>query len=156
VNYVSPNDVAEVAVRALLSPKEHHRTGYTLTGPAATKDEEFAALMSKQLGTTIHYEDQTLAEFCLKVKNTEWGPALDVAYLEQVKATGTEENLNFVTKVIERVCGRPAETVEQYLANKASMTPSELVVFSAPIAAAPMPVKVMSAADSYEGIELSA
>jgi len=129
VNYVSPNDVAEVAVRALLAPKEHHRTGYTLTGPSAIKDEEFAAAISKSLGKSVRYEDQTLAEFCLNVKATEWGPALDVAYLEQVKATGTEEDLTFVTKHVFKVCGRSAETVEQYLANRASMTPAELVAY---------------------------
>lgn len=139
VNYVSPNDVAEVAVRALVAPKEHHRTGYTLTGPSAIKDEEFAAAISKSLNKPVRYEDKTLAEFCLNVKDTEWGPALDVAYLEQVKATGTEEDLSFATKKIETICGRPAETVEQYLADRASMTPAELVAYkSVPVSTTPV------------------
>lgn len=31
VNYVSPNDVADVAVRAILDPKTHKRQGYVLS-----------------------------------------------------------------------------------------------------------------------------
>ena len=40
VNYISPNDVAEFAVRVMLNPKDHIRTGYTLTAPQATTDTE--------------------------------------------------------------------------------------------------------------------
>jgi len=126
VNYVSPNDCADVAVHCLLAPKDHRRIGYTLTGPAPIKDAEIAELLSKKLNKTVKYEDLTLQDFCKDVKATEWGPALDVAYLEQVKATGAEERLGFVTHDIEKVCGRPAETMEQYLMDQDSMTPAEI------------------------------
>ena len=125
-----PNTVADVAVHALLAPKDHRRVGYTLTGPSAMKDEAFAEMLSKSLGKTVVYENESLKDFCQRdVKATEWGPALDVAYLEQVKATGAEELVGFTTKEVEKVCGRPAQTVEEYLEDQKSMTPAELAVF---------------------------
>lgn len=130
---MSPNDAADVAARCLKAPKDHYRQGYTLTGPSAIKDEEYAALLSKQLGATVAYEDVPLAEFCRGAEGTEWGPALDVAYLEQVKATGAEESLTFVTHAIEKICGRPGETVEQYLAGQAAFTPAEKACFAKPV-----------------------
>ena len=54
VNYVSPNDVAEVVVKCLLSPSEHKRVGYTLTGSCAISDDEVAGLISKTLGEKNH------------------------------------------------------------------------------------------------------
>jgi len=46
VNYVSPNDVAEVAVRVLMAPREHYNKEYTLTGETI-KDQQVADLLSK-------------------------------------------------------------------------------------------------------------
>ena len=45
VAYVSPNDVADVAVRALLAPRDFHRTGINLTGPEAIKDVQIAEIL---------------------------------------------------------------------------------------------------------------
>lgn len=73
VNYVSPNDVADVAVRAICE-KGFHRQTFTLTGPPAITDEGVAALLSNQLGTSITYVEKPLDFF-----------SKDMAALERIK-----------------------------------------------------------------------
>mmetsp|Transcript_13027 Transcript_13027/g.26927 ORF Transcript_13027/g.26927 Transcript_13027/m.26927 type:complete len:315 (-) Transcript_13027:1848-2792(-) len=119
VNYVSPNDVADVAVHAILAPKEHRRTGYTLTGPEAITDEEVSVLLSNQLHERIKYKDVSIDEYS--------DPSL--ADLERIKGSGLEDTLGFVDNDIERACGRPAQTFEEYLAATDEMSPKELVAF---------------------------
>jgi len=126
VNYVSPNDVADVAVRALLAPKDHYRVGYTLTGPSAVKDEEVAQLIGQHLNKTVTYVDMPIDKFVDAAKDTDWGPSTDVIYLEHAKASGAEEQVGFVHKDIERICGHPAETFEEYLLAQDFMSPQEL------------------------------
>jgi uncharacterized protein YbjT (DUF2867 family) len=124
VNYVSPNDIADVAVRALLAPKEHFRVGYTVTGPTALTDVDVAGLLGERLGTPVTYVDQPIVEYA--TKDTDWGPAGDVAYLEMLKSLGVEELPTFVSKAVSRVCGRPAESFADYLNGQDLMTPQEL------------------------------
>lgn len=45
--------------------------------------------------------------------------------LEKVKATGGEEALSFISKDIEKICGRKAETFEEYLLGRDDMTTVE-------------------------------
>jgi hypothetical protein len=45
--------------------------------------------------------------------------------LEKVKATGSEEAMSFISKDIERICGRKAETFEEYLLFREDMTTVE-------------------------------
>jgi len=112
VNYCSPNDVAEVAVRCLLDPKKHSRVGYNVTGPTYVTDEDVARLISDHLGTEtkITYEDVPDEKF--QAQATDWGPASDVAWLEHVKSIGAEQQEGFASKDVEKVCGRPAESFE--------------------------------------------
>lgn len=115
VNYVSPNDVADVAVKAICE-KTHQRQAYTLTGPNPLTDTEVATLLTEQLGTPITYVENPLNFF-----------DKDTAALEQVKATGLEEN--FPKGDFKKVVGRDAETFEGYLKATERMTPVEQEVF---------------------------
>lgn len=125
VNYVSPNDVAEVAVKALLSPKEHNKKGYTLTGPTAISDDEVAKLISQQLGETVKYVDESLVDLEEKAK-PDWETDLDFVSLEKIKASGTEELDDFATNDTAKVCGHEAQTYEQYLLAKDEMIREEV------------------------------
>jgi hypothetical protein len=129
INYISPNDVAKVAVRCLLAPKEHHRVGYTLTGPNAITDKEMAEKLSKMLQVNIEYKDLPVEDFAGTAEDTDWGPSLDVAYLEYVKASGVEEEANFASHDLHKVCGTDGETFDQYLQAQGLMTPRELSCF---------------------------
>ena len=110
VNYVSPNDVAEVAVHAILD-KTHKRQAYTLTGPTIT-DEEIAKLLTDKIGTTVKYVEKPLTFF---------DP--DTAMLEKIKASGLEEN--FPAGDVEKVLGRGPETFADYLLATDRMSPIE-------------------------------
>jgi hypothetical protein len=50
----------------------------------------------------------------------------DLAALEKIKASGSEEALSFISKDIEKICGRKAETFEDYLLTTDMMTKVEL------------------------------
>jgi len=119
VNYVSPNDVADVAVRCIVSPKDHYRKGYTLTGPKAITDMEVADRLTTAFNTKIEYVNQSASEF----KDTNF------AALELVKASGVEQKTGVVTKEINRICNHPAEPYDEYLLNKDAMSPHEQAAF---------------------------
>jgi uncharacterized protein YbjT (DUF2867 family) len=128
VNYVSPNDVAEVAVRTLLEPKTHFDREYTLTGPAAITNQEVANMLGVFLSKPVMYIDQNLLTFEMASK-MDGEPAWwvqDMVALEKVKATGKEEDASFVTKHVEKITGHPAQTFQEYLEWKDAMTPEEL------------------------------
>jgi NAD(P)H dehydrogenase (quinone) len=127
VNYVSPNDVAEMAVRVILDPKAHHNKEYTLTGPEPISDQVVSQLLAKHLNKPIMFADQPVHTFEEGVQlsgDPEW-MVLDLVALEKIKASGVEEANTFVTKDIEKVCGHPAETFEDYLSVTEFMTPME-------------------------------
>jgi uncharacterized protein YbjT (DUF2867 family) len=128
VNYVSPNDVAEVAVRALLEPKAHHNKEYSLTGPEAITDQTVAELLGKYLNKPIMYVDQPLHTFEDEEKmggDPEW-LVKDLVALEKIKASGKEEDASFVSKDVEAICGHPAENYGDYLFNTRTMTIMEM------------------------------
>lgn len=119
VNYVSPNDVAEAAVKALLEPKYH--TSYTLTGAKVIKDEAVAELISGVEGRKIEFVDQLPTE----------GVDPSFMALEHVKGSGIEEKMSFVSKDFVKLCSHEQETYQAYLENKEAMSPKELVAFMA-------------------------
>jgi uncharacterized protein YbjT (DUF2867 family) len=128
VNSVSPNDVAEVAVRVLLEPCAHYNKEYTLTGPCAITDQEVADHLSKHLKKPVMYVDQPLHAFATELKvggDPRW-MVQDLVALEEIKATGTEENLSFISDDIKKICGHEAETFEDYLRQEDMLTPLEI------------------------------
>jgi NAD(P)H dehydrogenase (quinone) len=128
VNYVSPNDIAEVAVRVLLEPRAHYNRIYKLTGPGAITDQEVADLLSKHLQKPIMYVDQPLHQFTTEIMlsgDPGW-VVQDLSALEKVKSTGMEETPAFVSTDIEKICGHGAQTFEDYLQTTDTMTKMEL------------------------------
>jgi NAD(P)H dehydrogenase (quinone) len=109
VNYVSPNDVAEVAVRVLLEPCQYYNKEYTLTGPAAITDQQVADLIGKHLKKPVMYVDQPLREF-----------------QAELRYGGIEEDKEFVTSDVETICGHKAQTFEDYLQQQDMMTKLEV------------------------------
>jgi len=130
VNYVSPNDVAEVAVRVLFDPRSHLGKEYTLTGPAAITDQSVAELLGKQFNKPVMYVDQPIKTFEdaeRKGGEPDW-VVKDIVALERIKASGKEEHVSFISKDIETLCGHEPENFEAYLQAKDYMTPRELGV----------------------------
>jgi len=119
VNYVSPNDCAEVAVSALMEPKKHYHDSYNLTGAKAISDIEVAELISAQEGKIITFVDTLPTE----------GVDPNFMALEHIKASGAEDSVAFVSKDFVKVCGHEQETYSDYIQNKAAMSPKEVVAF---------------------------
>jgi uncharacterized protein YbjT (DUF2867 family) len=128
VNYVSPNDISEVAVRVILSPRKHYDKTYTLTGAAPITDQEVASYLSKYLRKAIMYVDQPLHEFETELKMSGEPKYMveDMVAFEKVKATGTEEDRSFCSGDIELICGHPPEDYEAYLRRTDMMTKVEM------------------------------
>lgn len=129
VNYVSPNDVADVATQVLLHPGPHRNKEYTLTGPKPIKEEEVAKFLSEYLKKPIVFADQPLHTFEEREKKCEdkvW-MTFDLVALESIKASGQEESASFATADIERVSGHKAQSFEEYLKATEFMTPMEAV-----------------------------
>mmetsp|Transcript_3909 Transcript_3909/g.7555 ORF Transcript_3909/g.7555 Transcript_3909/m.7555 type:complete len:293 (+) Transcript_3909:239-1117(+) len=116
INYVSPTDVADVAVKAIFD-KTRKSHCYTLTGPTAITDDEVATSLSEQLGTKITYAESPLDFF-----------DEDTAAMEKIKATGLEEE--FSQGNTKKVLGRDPETFQDYLKAIERMSPVEREVFA--------------------------
>lgn len=125
VNYVSPNDVAEVATRVLLNPKSHHGKTYTLTGPKVVMDKEVADLLGKQLSIPVMYFEKPIDFFETTEKHPVW-MVHDLVALERIKASGKEDYMKFISRDIQKLCGHRAETFEEYLNASERMSPQEL------------------------------
>jgi uncharacterized protein YbjT (DUF2867 family) len=110
VNYVSPNDIAEVALKAIFD-KKHNRQAYNLLGCTIT-DEQVATLLSDTLGTTVKYVEKPPQFF-----------DTDTAAIEKIKATGMEAK--FPAGDIHHVTGHTPQTFADYLKNTNLMTPFE-------------------------------
>lgn len=128
MNYVSPNDIAEVAARVLLYSKPHMGKEYTLTGLHAISDDDVASAIARHTHRPCFYEELPSKMFEEKERSggVEQWKVRDLVGLEKVKATGLEEDdAHFVSHDIEKLCKHQPETINQYLDAKDKMTPLE-------------------------------
>jgi len=128
INYVSPNDVAEVAVRVLMEPPAHTSKEYTLTGEKPITEQEVCQVLSDHLKKPIMYVDQPHHTFKDGEKlsgDPEW-MVEDLTTLEMVKASGYEADPGFATKDIEKICGHPPETFNEYILATEYMVKDEM------------------------------
>mmetsp|Transcript_4367 Transcript_4367/g.5973 ORF Transcript_4367/g.5973 Transcript_4367/m.5973 type:complete len:163 (+) Transcript_4367:279-767(+) len=128
VNYVSPNDVAEVAVRVLFDPRPHLGKEYALTGPEAVSDQTVAKLLGQAFEKPVMYVDQPIKTFEESERfsgHPDW-MVNDLVALETIKAEGIEDSKSFVSDDIKNICGHDAETFEAYLEDRSHMTPKEM------------------------------
>jgi uncharacterized protein YbjT (DUF2867 family) len=127
VNYVSPNDVAETAVRVLLYSKPHIGKEYSITGISCISDDDLASAISKHSNRQVFYEDLPLNMFEDKereIGEPQW-KIRDLVGLERIKASGLEEDTAFISNDVEKICKRKPETFAAYLEQTKYMTPME-------------------------------
>jgi uncharacterized protein YbjT (DUF2867 family) len=122
VNYVSPNDVADIAMKAIFDDKgtmcSHTRQGYNVLGPFPLMDVEVAALLSESLHTAITYVEKPIDFF-----------DKDTAALENIKASGMEKD--FPHGDFKRVMNRSPQSFREYLKETDRMSPVERKVVGA-------------------------
>jgi hypothetical protein len=128
-SYVSPNDVAEVAVQALLNPASHYDHERTLTN---TKQNELteplvASILSKYLKKPVTHVRQKQEEYAktLLASGCAEFQVKDILEFEKVKSSGDEGKPSYFTTTIKEICGHEPQSFAQYLASTEDMLPFE-------------------------------
>lgn len=125
VNYVSPNDVADACVVAIMDRKKHKNKVYNLTGAGPITDGEVARLLTKHYGQPVEHIEMGYHAYKKSIKSRGLPVWLvrDSAEMERIKASGVDEAASSYTKDLETVIGKKPETFEHYLENKSCMRP---------------------------------
>lgn len=117
VSAVLRSDVAAVALRILQEPAKWENQSLDLTGPQALSLAQMADLLTQYLGKEVTYYDEGLEEAY------EWRKQWPVedwqydAWVSTYTAIAKDE-LSLVSNDIERVLGRPATSLEDFLKNR--------------------------------------
>jgi len=123
ISYIAADDVAAVAVAALAEPERHAGEAYTLTGPESLDGAAVAAALSRVTSAPVRYValEEAAARIALAGAGfpTAWVERL-VGFYRLVRAGYAAP----VTDAVQRVLGRPAETLVSWLdRNAASFGP---------------------------------
>jgi len=116
--YVDANDLADVAVKLLLSEGHQDRI-YELTGPRLWNFEEITAAIAQATGRDLKFIPISLPEFVLALK--EQGIPGDVVWLMEYLFTEVLDNPNnqIITNAIEKLLGRKPIDFSEYVAETA-------------------------------------
>jgi uncharacterized protein YbjT (DUF2867 family) len=110
VAWIDARDIAAVVERTLLEPGHTGQT-YELSGPEALTLPQTVQLLSTALGRPVAHVEQTIEESVAGLEGFE--RQLEVTTMERIHA-GVFAT---VTDTVERVTGRPARTLEAFLAD---------------------------------------
>lgn len=111
------SDVAAVALRILQEPAKWENQVLELTGPEALSMEQMAKILSKHFEKEISYYPEELSEAYEWRK--QW-PAEDWQYDAWVSTYTAiaKDELSLVSNDIEKVLGRPATSLQDFLKNR--------------------------------------
>ncbi|MCH7702975.1 MAG: NmrA family NAD(P)-binding protein [Planctomycetes bacterium] len=118
---VAAADIARVAVAILADPTLHVGERYVVTGPRNMTVAEMTELLSNELGRPVEYVD---------LPNEAWGqvlreqvglPEFLVAHLQAVADDHKNGVFSAQTDVVERIGGRPAQSVEEFVRSHRDM-----------------------------------
>lgn len=116
VAYVSRDDVAAAAAGALLG-EGHAGAIYNLTGPAIVTGPERAAIVTEIAGKPVGYAPIAVEQ--LRGGLAQAGlPEVIVDAMTEIKTSFIEGKFDIVTRDVERLAARPAQTLRQILAAK--------------------------------------
>jgi len=110
IAWIDARDIAAVAARALLDDG-HAGQVHELTGPGSLSLPRTAELLGRAVGRPVVHREQTVEETA--AGSDGFDRELSVLTFERVRAGVFAP----VTDVVERVTGRPAGTLEQFLAD---------------------------------------
>ena len=117
VAFIDARDIGKVA--ALVLTQEGHRgQAYHLTGPQAMTIDEVAAVMSDVLGRPIRYELASALGYFRHLRRQ--GLVVAQAAVQAILHVGLRKgDAEPVTDTVERLLGRPARTVREYVTDHA-------------------------------------
>ncbi|TWD82432.1 uncharacterized protein YbjT (DUF2867 family) [Kribbella amoyensis] len=107
---IHPDDLAEVAVRAL-TEDGHERTAYRLTGPVALRPAEQVRILGEALGRPLRAYEMEDAETIAELRATM--PEQYASAFESFYADGIIDETS-VTDDVQRVTGHPPRTLEAW------------------------------------------
>ena len=113
---IAAEDVAQVVAALLLTPPEAGQV-YGLTGPQVLDVEGLAEQYSRALGRTIRAEDIPYEDWLHQYLRNSGQSDLAQQHLATVVRLHRENRYDRSTHDVERVTGRPPQTVEQYVAS---------------------------------------
>ena len=118
VAFIDARDIGEVAALAL-TEDGHRGQAYHLTGPEAMTIDEVAAVLSDVLGRTIRYEPASALGYFRHLRGQ--GLVVVQAVVQTILHVGLRKgDAEPVTDTVERLLGRPARTVREYLTDYAA------------------------------------
>ena len=112
---VTATDIARVIVEILADPTAHTGARYVLTGPRNMTIAEMAGVLSDELGRPVEYVNLPI---------DVWGDVLRgvpdmseslVKHLQAVAQDHQNGVFNAVTDAVERIGGRPAQSLAEYI-----------------------------------------
>lgn len=113
ISYVDTRDIAAVAVEALAAPGHAGRI-YTISGPAALDADELARRLSAGIGRPVRAVDPSPEQIAAGLD--PWLAELNEDVYRRIRAGGFAE----VTDTVERVTGRAARSVDDFIVEHAS------------------------------------
>ncbi|MDI2129901.1 NmrA family NAD(P)-binding protein [Yinghuangia seranimata] len=119
-NYIDVRDIADVAAALLVRPPGPAGAVYHLTGPEAVGHAELAARIGRLTGRQIRYIDlppEAFREHLVRVAGMPDWLAAHVTEIQQLAVSHPERP----TGDVEAVLGRPARTLDAYLAENAAL-----------------------------------
>jgi uncharacterized protein YbjT (DUF2867 family) len=118
VAFVDPDDIAAVAVEALVAEPSLDAE-LVLTGPRAHTYTELCELVAAQRGHPIHHRTCTVSEYAHYLVRAGLPPAYAplLADLDRSISQGSEDR---VTDTVEHITGRPAVALPEFVARNAT------------------------------------
>jgi len=116
VAFIDVRDLADIAAQVFSEPGRHAGHGYHLTGPAAVDFVQVAGLLTAELGTPIRYEPATIVGYARHLRSR--GLPTSAVLVQTVLHAGLRRgDAEEVDPTVERLLGRPARTLERYIAD---------------------------------------
>jgi uncharacterized protein YbjT (DUF2867 family) len=116
---VDARDVAAVAAEIIAAPAGHAGKTYWLTGPGLISNYDVAAILSRLLGRTVTYRELTVEEN--KDAMIRAGIPERIAEMNaQAFSLTAEGDAEWLTEDVPSLLGRPARSVEQFIADHAA------------------------------------
>lgn len=107
--FVAADDVAAVAVAALLDPAAHRNRAWTPTGPAALTYDQVAADLSAALGRPIRYTHPGALRYAWHAASTLDMPLPMVAVTTAIYSVARFGRADGLTEDVRTVTGRPPQ-----------------------------------------------
>jgi uncharacterized protein YbjT (DUF2867 family) len=114
---IAAADVARVVAALLRDPADHIGHVYELTGPEVLDIDGLAKQYTRGLGRPVTGEDVPYDEWQRKVLAPIGLPEHVQQHIATMARLHREDRYNRATDDVEQITGRPAQTVEQYVAS---------------------------------------